>query len=222
MNNPALVFRGPVAGGNRVDLTLLGFRVADVRPLVKVDLIQPVLNRGIALSGYGDDVTLKTNNPIGARYEINRPNSNGERYGTRRDGPNVVRGLGATPVIPIGVVNYQYDGIASDLRFLRRNNTIIAGAGYFLTGDSGGPTFMRDTMGAWKLAGIHSASQTQDNTGNANGYFMAREGSVQLDVNAWQYRDWLARSCGMVPEPSSIAGLCLGIASVLRLRAKRR
>jgi hypothetical protein len=123
-----------------------------------------------------------------------------------------VDAIGNTPVLPIGVVNYLFSALQSDLDFQPAPNMlpITFGDSYLLNGDSGGPAFqMNGDQTAWMMVGIHSASQTQNNAITDAGYARVAEGSGQFDVNVWQYRTWINDACMMVPEPQ--AWLLIGI-----------
>lgn len=229
MNNANQVFR-PAAdvNGRRVDLTVLGFRVNDVRTLTTVQIGQAAVagNRPLTVAGYGDDAAANGALVNGSRnYTITAPNDQGQRYGTYRDGPNGLDAIQNSPVVPIGVVNYQYSALVSDLDFQPANGNlpITAGEAHFLTGDSGGPTFQMDADGNLRVVGIHSASQTQNNAGTGDGYIRVLETSAQLDVNLNQYAQFITDSCRAIsllpiPEPNTLTLLVLVGAGLLRSR----
>ena len=226
MNDPSMVFRPAAAGnGNRIDLTLLGVHVDDVRNVTRVPVFQGVANVALAQAGYGDDVTANAALVNNSRnYTIPGPNDQGQRYGTYRDGINQVDAIENTPAVPIGVDTYQESGLRSHLSFLPAGGAlpITFGASYILTGDSGGPAFERNNAVAnspWQLVGIHTISQTQDATGKMDGYSVVLENSLQYDVNVGQYMDFVRNSCAAVPEPLAVAP---AIASLLLLRRRAR
>lgn len=226
LTDPAMVFRPPAAGnGNRIDLTLLGAHVDDVRTLTSVPLFQGVANVPLAQAGYGDDVLANAALVNGARnYTIPGPNDQGQRYGTYRDGINQVDAIENTPAVPIGVDTYLDSALRSHLAFLPAGGAlpITFGASYILTGDSGGPAFERNTGIAnspWQLVGIHSISQTQDATGKMDGYSVVLENSIQYDVNVGQYLNFINNSCAAVPEPMATLVAVIG---GLMLMGRRR
>jgi hypothetical protein len=126
------------------------------------------MNKNVTLVGFGSTGTGSTGS------------LNGDPRGTKRQATNVINGVGYSN--GTDVISYTFDA----------NGPITEGM--ITYGDSGGATFITDTLGNLRLAGIHSSiSQGQ---GHAGSPALGQYGDTAYDIRMSTYSTWVAR---MVP-----------------------
>lgn len=203
---------GPANGADRVDLGILGVRVADLTTLPTFEL--PSLSSvddgdTIYLSGYGDQATLDGPN---RRYDVV------PTYGSILSGFN---GVDAQPEFSLaaGSFTYRYDSLeASTLFGPPAPDPAIQGEAHVLSGDSGGPAWTPFTSG-WGLVGVHSVSETHGAAGSET----VEEGDRLWDVRVASYASWIDVTCDtVVPEPTTCVVLGAGLLAAMARRRRNR
>ncbi|MBX7133831.1 MAG: PEP-CTERM sorting domain-containing protein [Fimbriimonadaceae bacterium] len=205
--------RGPMFDStHRVDLAILGVRIADMStlPTMTMPFIgSPRIGSHTSyVAGYGSTATL--NGPL-RRYEVLTGS-----YGVFH---NAFAVWADQPVHEIG--SYKYESIRYETHFGPTDPTIPAtdGTAHTLRGDSGGPSWTEEAF-TWTLNGVHSSSHM---TTLPDGSFVVTEGESWNDVRVASYKDWIDTSClAVVPEPSSFLALGLGVAALTRRKHRAR
>jgi hypothetical protein len=201
--------------GRAPDLTVIPIQVNDWAREVpaQMETSIPVANAAVdnefVMAGFGRTGVVDVPN---REYDP----SNAE-FGTMRTGTNTVDALVAntTNASPRTTTQFEYASIRSNLDFTPGAPAAITfGQAHFLNSDSGGPTIRR-VENVWSLIGIHSDSVSRADQG-------VDEGMRQWDVRAWEYRDWIRRSCNqaLVPEPGTFVAIGLGASALLARRRR--
>lgn len=204
---------GPANGTDRVDLGILGVRVADMTTLPAFAL--PTLSAvddgtTIYLSGYGDQATLDGPN---RRYDVV------PTFGSILSGFNGVDDQ-AEFSMASGSFTYRFDSLEASTMFgPPAPDPAIQGEAHVLAGDSGGPSWTPFDTG-WGLVGVHSVSETHVGGGSET----VEEGDRLWDVRVASYSTWIDLTCdAVVPEPASFVVIAIGVlgAAARRRRAPR-
>lgn len=205
------MLRGPMHDADhRVDLGLLGVRVADMSTLpamVTPFIGSPRTSHVSNVGGYG--LTATFDGP-GRRYLVD-PGT----YGTFLASWSLWTDQ---PIFTHG--EYRYEGVRYTTAFGPTDPTLpaIEAFGHPLSGDSGGPSWSDESF-TWTLNGVHSVSSM---TSLPGGGHSVPEGSTWVDVRVASYRDWIRSGCDtVVPEPTSFAILGLGLLALIRSRRRR-
>lgn len=203
--------RGPMFDTtHRVDLGLLGVRVADLTTLPDINIpfigTPRIGSHTSYISGYGLTATL---NPAMRRYEVS-PGT----YGTQLTG---FSGWIEQPVFEFG--DYKYEAVLYATHFGPTDPSLPAtdGTAHPLPGDSGGPSWSMESF-TWTVNGVHSVSSK---TTLPDGSEVVTDGMLFRDVRVASYSDWVTTGCvSVVPEPGSIVVIVLGTSAILMRRRK--
>lgn len=149
-------------------------------------------------------------------------------FGTKRAIQNIADALGGVMPVPPGSSVFSNDYLIADFDTptgtptrlsAYGSDTALPFEGSIAPGDSGGGFFVQDSLGVWRVAGVHSwiDGVFPGGDGSDNASYTDLMGSTRVST----YNGWITSNITTAPEPSSLA-LVLPLVGFFGLRRRNR